>query len=56
MALCFAYDSVDIRGFVPFIGFLMALFKKHEISIHIDLIRTKLKKPIDKNSLTRSEG
>ena len=32
------------------------LFKRHKISIPIDLIRTELEKPIDKNSLTQSEG
>ena len=41
---------------MPFIGFLMALFKKHEISIHVDLIRTELEKPIENNSLSRSKG
>ncbi|GFY91105.1 hypothetical protein Acr_07g0013010 [Actinidia rufa] len=32
------------------------LFKRHEISTPVDLIRTEPEKPIDKNSLTRSEG
>ncbi|GFY97576.1 hypothetical protein Acr_12g0001170 [Actinidia rufa] len=56
MAFCSAYDSSDIRGSVPFIRFLMALFKKYDISIPVDLIRTKQEKPIDKYSLTRSKG
>ena len=51
MGLCSSYDSFDIRVSIPFTKFLTALFKKHEISIHVDLIKTKPEKPIDKNSL-----
>ncbi|GFY91470.1 hypothetical protein Acr_07g0016660 [Actinidia rufa] len=56
MALCAAYDSYDPRGSVPFIGLLMELFKKHGISILVNLTRTEPEKPIDRYSLTRSEG
>ena len=55
MAIYSAYDSSDVRGSMPFTGFLTALFKKHGFSIPIDLIMVNPDKPIDNNSLTRSE-
>ncbi|GFZ10861.1 hypothetical protein Acr_22g0002590 [Actinidia rufa] len=56
MSLCSAYESSNARGSVPFTGFLTELFKRHNIHIPIDLIRTELEKPIDRYSLARSEG
>ncbi|GFZ03462.1 hypothetical protein Acr_16g0000860 [Actinidia rufa] len=56
MSLCSAYESSDVRGSMLFLGFLMALFKRHEIVIPMDLIRIASEKPIDRYSLTRSEG
>ncbi|GFS46010.1 hypothetical protein Acr_00g0099550 [Actinidia rufa] len=41
---------------MPFTGFLTKLFKRHGIYIPMDLIRTEPEKPIDRYSLTRSEG
>ncbi|GFS29525.1 hypothetical protein Acr_00g0007090 [Actinidia rufa] len=56
LSLCAAYNSSDLRGLVPFTGFLTELFKRHGVHILVDLTRTEPKKPIDKYSLTRSEG
>ncbi|GFZ21901.1 hypothetical protein Acr_29g0010630 [Actinidia rufa] len=56
MALCAAYDSSDPKGSVSFTGLLTELFKRHGISIPVDLTRTEPEKPIDRYSLTRSEG
>ena len=56
MSLCVAYNSSDTRGSMPFMGFLTELFKRQGIHIPVDLIMTKLEKPIDRYSLTRSEG
>ena len=43
-------------GSIPFTGFLTELFKRHGIHIPMDLIRTEPEKPIDRYSLTQSEG
>ena len=56
MALCSTYESSNARSYVPFTGFLTELFKRHDIPIPIDFIRAEPKKPIDRYSLTRSEG
>ncbi|GFY91118.1 hypothetical protein Acr_07g0013140 [Actinidia rufa] len=56
MAQFSTYGSFDPRGSVPFIGFLMELFKRHDVPFPIDLTRTEPKKPIGRYSLTRSEG
>ena len=41
---------------MPFTEFLTELFKRHGVHILVDLTRTDPKKPIDRFSLTRSEG
>ena len=56
MTLCAIYNSSDMRGPVPFTGFLTQLFKRHGVHIPVDLTRTEPEKPIDRYSLTRSEG
>ncbi|GFS32862.1 hypothetical protein Acr_00g0025140 [Actinidia rufa] len=56
MALCAAYELSDPRDSVPFTRLLTELFKKHGISIPVDLARIELERPIDRYSLTRSEG
>ncbi|GFZ04979.1 hypothetical protein Acr_17g0005510 [Actinidia rufa] len=55
MALYAAYDSSNPRVSVPFTGLLMELFKRHGVSIPVDLTRIEPEKPIDRHSLTRSE-
>ena len=49
MALFYAYELSDPRGYVPFIGFLTELFKRHDVPIPIDLTRTEPKEPIDRD-------
>ncbi|GFS36402.1 hypothetical protein Acr_00g0045760 [Actinidia rufa] len=56
MSLCAAYNSSDTRGSVPFTGFLSELFKRHGVHIPVDLTMIDPEKPIDRYSLTRSEG
>ena len=56
MSICAAYNSSNLRGSVPFIGFLIELFKRYGVHIPVDLTRTEPKKSIDRFSLTRSEG
>ena len=56
MSLCAAYNSSDLGGSVPFTRFLTELFKRYGVHIPVDLTRTESKKPIDRFSLTRSEG
>ena len=56
MSLCTAYNSSDPRGSMPFTSFLIELFKRHGVHIPVDLIRIEPKRPIDRYSLTRSEG
>ena len=56
MSICVAYNSSDLRRSVPFTGFLTELFKRYGVHIPMDLTRTEPEKPIDRFSLTRSEG
>ncbi|GFZ16813.1 hypothetical protein Acr_26g0000830 [Actinidia rufa] len=39
---------LEDRGSVPFIGFLIELFKRHNVHIPVDLIRIELEKLIDR--------
>ena len=56
MALFVVYGSSDPRGSVPFTEFLTELFKRHDVPIPIDFTRIEPEKPIDRYSLTQSEG
>ncbi|GFY85313.1 hypothetical protein Acr_04g0000510 [Actinidia rufa] len=56
ISLCAARTASDTRGYVPFMGFLMKLFKRSGVHIPIDLIRIEPERTIDKSSLSRSEG
>ncbi|GFS31969.1 hypothetical protein Acr_00g0020170 [Actinidia rufa] len=46
----------DKRGSVPFTGFLTELFKRSGVHIPLDFIRIEPEGPIDRASLSRSEG
>ncbi|GFS36593.1 hypothetical protein Acr_00g0046860 [Actinidia rufa] len=46
----------DKRGSVPFTGFLIELFKRSGVHISLDFIRIEPEGPIDRASLSRSEG
>ncbi|GFS41492.1 DnaJ / Sec63 Brl domains-containing protein [Actinidia rufa] len=46
----------DKRGSVPFTGFLIELFKRSGVHILLDFIRIEPEGPIDRASLSRSEG
>ena len=54
LSLCATYNSSDMRGSVPYMGFPTELFKRHGIHIPMDLIRVEPEKLIDRYSLTRS--
>ena len=56
MSLCAAYTASDTRGSVPFTGFLTELFKRSGVRIPVDLIKIEPERPIDRSSLSRSEG
>ncbi|GFS41392.1 hypothetical protein Acr_00g0074030 [Actinidia rufa] len=56
MSLCAAHTASYTRGFVPFTGFLTELFKRNGVHIPVDLIRIEPKRPINRSSLSRSEG
>ncbi|GFS36594.1 hypothetical protein Acr_00g0046870 [Actinidia rufa] len=50
------WNGKDTRGFVLFTGFLTELFKKNGVHIPVDLIRIEPERPIDRSSVSRSEG
>ncbi|GFS36390.1 late embryogenesis abundant protein, group 2 [Actinidia rufa] len=56
LSLCSIYKASDKRGSVPFTGFLTELFKRSGVHIPLDFIRIEPKGPIDRASLSRSEG
>ncbi|GFS39338.1 hypothetical protein Acr_00g0062350 [Actinidia rufa] len=56
LSLCATHNSLDLRGSMPFTGFLTEIFKRSKVHIPVDLTRTKPEKPINKYCLTRSEG
>ncbi|GFS42198.1 hypothetical protein Acr_00g0078460 [Actinidia rufa] len=49
-------QNFTIRGSVPFTGFLTELFKRSGVHIPLDFIRIEPEGPIDRASLSRSEG
>ena len=56
LSLCTTYKALDKRGSVPFIGFLMELFKRSRVHIPLDFTRIEPERPIDRAFLSRSEG
>ncbi|GFS36417.1 hypothetical protein Acr_00g0045820 [Actinidia rufa] len=56
LSLCSTYKASDKRGSVPFTGFLIELFKRSGVHIPLDFIRIEPEGPIDRASLSRSEG
>ncbi|GFZ12722.1 hypothetical protein Acr_23g0011070 [Actinidia rufa] len=56
LTLCAIYKASNKRDSVPFMGFLMELFKKSRVHIPVDFIRNEPEGPIDRASLSRSEG
>ncbi|GFY91126.1 hypothetical protein Acr_07g0013220 [Actinidia rufa] len=56
LSLCSTYKASDKRGSVPFTGFLTELFKRSRVHIPVDFIRSEPEGPIDRASLSRSEG
>ncbi|GFY94939.1 late embryogenesis abundant protein, group 2 [Actinidia rufa] len=56
LSLCSTYKASDKRGSVPFTGFLTELFKRSGVHIPLDFIRIEPEGPIDRASLSRSEG
>ncbi|GFY80854.1 hypothetical protein Acr_01g0006630 [Actinidia rufa] len=56
MSLCTTHTASDTRGSVPFTGFLTELFKRNGVHIPVDLIRIEPERPIDRSSLSQSEG
>ncbi|GFY85470.1 hypothetical protein Acr_04g0002080 [Actinidia rufa] len=56
LSLCTTHKSLDKRGYVPFTGFLMELFKKSGIHIPLDFTRIELEGAICRSFLSRSEG
>ncbi|GFY90916.1 nucleosome assembly protein 1;2 [Actinidia rufa] len=56
LSLCATYKASDKRGSVPFTGFLTELFKRSGVHIPLDFIRIEPEGPIDRASLSRSEG
>ncbi|GFS36414.1 GDP-L-galactose phosphorylase 1 [Actinidia rufa] len=56
LSLCSTYKASDKRGSVPFTGFLTELFKRSGVHIPVDFIRIEPEGPIDRASLSRSEG
>ncbi|GFY88708.1 late embryogenesis abundant protein, group 2 [Actinidia rufa] len=56
LSLCSIYKASDKRGSVPFTGFLTELFKRSGVHIPLDFIRIEPEGPIDRASLSRSEG
>ncbi|PSR98011.1 Immunoglobulin superfamily member 8 like [Actinidia chinensis var. chinensis] len=56
LSLCATYKASDKRGSVLFTGFLTELFKRSEVHIPLDFTRIEPEGPIDRASLSRSEG
>ncbi|GFZ14636.1 hypothetical protein Acr_24g0008260 [Actinidia rufa] len=56
LSLCATYKASDKRGSVPFTGFLTELFKRSGVHIPLDFIRIEPEGPINRASLSRSEG
>ncbi|GFZ14741.1 hypothetical protein Acr_24g0009310 [Actinidia rufa] len=56
LSLCATYKASDKRDSVPFTGFLTELFKRSGVHIPLDFIRIEPEGPIDRVSLSRSEG
>ncbi|GFY96757.1 hypothetical protein Acr_11g0010630 [Actinidia rufa] len=56
LSLCATYKASDKRGSVPFTVFLTELFKRSRVHIPLDFIRIEPEGPIDRASLSRSEG
>ncbi|GFY91131.1 nucleosome assembly protein 1;2 [Actinidia rufa] len=56
LSLCATYKASDKRGSIPFTGFLTELFKRSGVHIPLDFIRIEPEGPIDRASLSRSEG
>ncbi|GFS30828.1 hypothetical protein Acr_00g0014400 [Actinidia rufa] len=56
LSLCAAYTTSDLRGSMPFIGFLMELFWRSRVRIPLDLIRNEPEGAIDRSSLSRFGG
>ncbi|GFS36372.1 hypothetical protein Acr_00g0045580 [Actinidia rufa] len=56
LSLCATYKASDKRGSVPLTGFLTELFKRSGVHIPLDFIRIEPEGPIDRASLSRSEG
>ncbi|GFY91101.1 hypothetical protein Acr_07g0012970 [Actinidia rufa] len=56
LSLCSTYKASDKRGSVPFTGFLTELFKRNGVHIPLDFTRIEPEGPIDRASLSRSEG
>ena len=56
LSLCAAHTTLDLRGFVPFTGFLTELFRMSGVRIPLDLIRNEPKGAIDRSFLSRSES
>ncbi|GFZ02205.1 hypothetical protein Acr_15g0008130 [Actinidia rufa] len=56
LSLCSTYKASDKRGSIPFTGFLTELFKRSGVHIPVDFIRIEPEGPIDRASLSRSEG
>ncbi|PSS08051.1 TRNA-dihydrouridine(47) synthase [Actinidia chinensis var. chinensis] len=56
MSLCATHTASDMRGSMPFTGFLMELFKRSGVHHPINLIRIEPGRLIDRSSLSRSEG
>ncbi|GFS34035.1 hypothetical protein Acr_00g0031890 [Actinidia rufa] len=56
LSLCAAHTASDLRGSVPFTGFLTELFRRSGVRIPLDLIRNEPEGAIDRSSLSQYEG
>ncbi|GFS33138.1 hypothetical protein Acr_00g0026560 [Actinidia rufa] len=56
MTLCTTYAGGDVRGSVPYTGFLTEMFKRNGVHIRIGFTRVEPEGAIDRSSLSRSEG
>ncbi|GFY90866.1 hypothetical protein Acr_07g0010620 [Actinidia rufa] len=56
LSFCAAHTASDLRGFVPFMGFLTKLFRRSGIRIPLDLIRNEPEGAIDRSSLSQYKG
>ena len=52
LSLCSTHKASDNKGFVPFTGFLMELFKRSGIHIPLDFTRVEPECAIDRSSLS----